>query len=220
MEDDREKVLASIRRRLRGTDKYDAVRDSRSPLMNEFAEGFDALFETFRSELARLGGEAVKVESEIEAARFIEARTDQNSSIFIYEDVANERTSLAAAIKKSRAAKPGSEFPRGYDKSQVAGFDCAVSGCFACIAETGTVVTSTGMRLPAALAGKLFVIADRRHLLPTLDELFTDRFTNFVGSNMFLITGPSRTADIEKQLVKGVHGPKEVFVILLKQQEG
>jgi L-lactate dehydrogenase complex protein LldG len=73
------------------------------------------------------------------------------------------------------------------------------------------------MRLPAALAPKLFVVVDSGQLLASLDEFFTDSFGNTDASNLFLITGPSRTADIEKQLVKGVHGPKEIVVLFINQ---
>jgi L-lactate dehydrogenase complex protein LldG len=40
---------------------------------------------------------------------------------------------------------------------------------------------------------------------------------NLPGSALTLITGPSRTADIEKVLIKGVHGPTRLLVILLAE---
>lgn len=215
MEDDREKVLASIRRRLRGTERFEAARSSKSPLLAPPGRGFDSLFEKFKMELSALGGEAVSVETELGAADFVAAHSGGKDLFFVYDDVRENRKAFTGAITGTRKAEFGTEFDRGYDKQKAAGIDCAVSGCLTCVAETGTVVLNTDMRLPAALAASLFVIADREQLLPSLDELFTDGFSNFQGSNLFLITGPSRTADIEKQLVKGVHGPKEVYVVFL-----
>jgi L-lactate dehydrogenase complex protein LldG len=42
-----------------------------------------------------------------------------------------------------------------------------------------------------------------------------EKYNNEIPSMISLTTGPSRTADIEKTLVVGVHGPKEVFVFLI-----
>lgn len=217
MEDDREKIFASIRRGLRGIDKYLADRNPKSPLKSKPGIDFDSLFAKFKIELSTLGGEAVVAASEAEAAEFVASHTQQDSSIFIYEEIKNERKAFTGVLSGPRQSRFGSEFEAGYDKRELANFDSAVTACAACIAETGTVVMKTNMRLPAALAARLFMIVERQKLLPSLDELFNDTFGGFEGSNLFLITGPSRTADIEKQLVKGVHGPKEVFVIFLQQ---
>lgn len=176
---------------------------------------FDSLFIKFRSELSALGGEAVKFQSEDDVAQFVIAHTGNDSSIFIYDEVKEARGAAVDALSESRHPGFGAEFGPGYDKRQLADFEAAVTACAACIAETGTVVFKADMRLPAALAAKLFVIVEKKQLLPSLDDLFTDRFEKMEGSNLFLITGPSRTADIEKQLVKGVHGPKEVYVMFL-----
>ena len=61
-------------------------------------------------------------------------------------------------------------------------------------------------------------IADRRQLLPDLFDLFEERLwaeEHGLPSCLSLITGPSKTGDIELRLVTGVHGPGEVHVVLI-----
>jgi L-lactate dehydrogenase complex protein LldG len=47
-------------------------------------------------------------------------------------------------------------------------------------------------------------------------QLLKDKYSNKLPSLITFATGPSRTADIEKTLVVGVHGPKEVYVFLVE----
>ena len=59
-------------------------------------------------------------------------------------------------------------------------------------------------------------VVPKERLLSGLDELFTmlpDPAAQ--TSSMVLITGPSRTADIEQILVRGVHGPGEIHVVVV-----
>ncbi len=104
----------------------------------------------------------------------------------------------------------------------MASADLGITGVDYAIAETGTCVI-----IPAAGASRLvsllppvhIALVERGQVLPSLDELFTFRRRDFVngelGSYMNLITGPSRTADIEYKLVTGVHGPGEVHMVLI-----
>lgn len=216
MEDDREKVLASVRRNLRGVDKFSAGRSTKSPLTSIPAGDFDGLFAKFRSELFALGGDAVAVSDWSAAAAFIIDHSTPGSSMFIHDEIEKNYPDISASLASSREIRYGREFRTGYDKRELSDIAAAVYGCAACIAETGTVALLTDMRLPAALAEKLFVIVEKKKLLSSLDDLFTAKFTGDHRSSLFMITGPSRTADIEKQLVKGVHGPKDVFVIFTK----
>ena len=100
--------------------------------------------------------------------------------------------------------------------------DLGITGVDYAIAETGTcvIIPRAGVsRLVSLLPPVHIALVERGQVLPSLDELFTLRRRDFVDgqlvSYMNLITGPSRTADIEYQLVTGVHGPGEVHMVLI-----
>jgi L-lactate dehydrogenase complex protein LldG len=62
------------------------------------------------------------------------------------------------------------------------------------------------------------VLAYTSQLVPDLKDAFKlikEKYGQQIPSMISTITGPSRTADIEKTLVLGAHGPKELFVFLL-----
>lgn len=214
MQDDRENIFGLIRHGLRGFEKLTAKRSNRSPLKTAIDHDFQSLFNKFYSELKVLGGDAVVLAGWEGISKFVIEKTTSDENIFVYPGASQNYESTVSEIQKHRAIRTSSEFDG--NKHEASLFGTAISTCVACIAETGTVAIEGKLRLPAALASKLFIIADTDKLIPSLDELFTDEFRDFVGSNLFLITGPSRTADIEKELVTGVHGPKEVCVIFVQ----
>ena len=86
------------------------------------------------------------------------------------------------------------------------------------IAETGTVVEQLGPgrgRLDSIVPPAYVWLVNRQRLLSSVDEFFRQRSGDPDQVSLTtLITGPSRTADIEKRLVIGVHGPGESFVLL------
>ena len=87
------------------------------------------------------------------------------------------------------------------------------------LANTGTLVmiaSPTESRLVSLLPPMHIAVVPASRLLTSLDELFTvvpdpARIT----SSLVFITGPSRTADIEQILVRGVHGPGEIHVVIV-----
>ena len=114
------------------------------------------------------------------------------------------------------------ETDRARLRSVMEAADIGVTGVDYAIAETGTcvIIPRRGVsRLVSLLPPVHVAIVERGQVLPSLDELFTLRRDDFIngdfGSYMNLITGPSRTADIEYTIVTGVHGPGEVHMVLV-----
>ena len=89
----------------------------------------------------------------------------------------------------------------------------------ALVALTGSVLVSAacGGRGASVVAPVHIVIATREELVPDLEAAFTlirQRELPHKNSYLCLITGSSRTADIEKILVMGAHGPRRLIVML------
>ena len=87
------------------------------------------------------------------------------------------------------------------------------------LADTGTLVMFSSpeeARMISLLPPCHLAIVPRERLLTGLDELLTRiPAPDLRSSSMVLITGPSRTADIEQILVRGVHGPGEIHVVVI-----
>jgi hypothetical protein len=102
-----------------------------------------------------------------------------------------------------------------------AAVDLGVTGAAYGIALTGSLVVAAdraGCRTASLLPSVHVAIVRVGRLLATPDELFRHlprRFPNGIPSNLVLITGPSRSADIELQLTLGVHGPRSLWVVLM-----
>ena len=88
-----------------------------------------------------------------------------------------------------------------------------VTRAFAAIAETGTVV-SVSQDCPSGLlflAQRLIVVVDKRAIVACQEDAWAtlrQRFNGAMPRSVNLITGPSRTADVEQQIQVGAHGPK------------
>jgi L-lactate dehydrogenase complex protein LldG len=129
---------------------------------------------------------------------------------------------LAEFLKPfERVATDGSELVRlavGDGNASVREADIGVTGCDCLVAQTGSIFVSTrsaGGRAWSALPPVHLVIARRDQLVPDLAAAFAlirKRYDRHWPSSLCLITGPSRTADIEKILVMGAHGPKRIAV--------
>jgi L-lactate dehydrogenase complex protein LldG len=100
--------------------------------------------------------------------------------------------------------------------------DVSITGCEYLVARTGSMVLSsaqvsgrvTSIYAPIhiCIAYNSQLVYDVKDALQFMKEKYKNDFPSFVT----FATGPSRTADIEKTLVTGVHGPKEVYCFLVE----
>jgi L-lactate dehydrogenase complex protein LldG len=124
----------------------------------------------------------------------------------------------AGCILNESRVPPSAEGRIGHQREY---FDVkyGLTGAEAAFAETGSVVVRSGPGRPrmASLIPLVHVVllpADRIFRSPM--HWLTQPGSNAAGAaNVVYITGPSRTADIEQQLNLGVHGPRELHVVIV-----
>jgi L-lactate dehydrogenase complex protein LldG len=107
-------------------------------------------------------------------------------------------------------------------KDACASVDIGITSADYALAATGTLVMLASpdeARLVSLLPPCHIAIFPRSRLLANLDELLSilPRPADQTSS-MVLITGPSRTADIEQRLVRGVHGPGQIFAVIVDEE--
>jgi L-lactate dehydrogenase complex protein LldG len=102
--------------------------------------------------------------------------------------------------------------------------DAAVTFCKYAVARTGSLIitsdTASGRALPIYCPVHICVVYAKQVVFDIGDALLAaeQEYGTQFPSMINIATGPSRTADIEKTLVVGVHGPKEVYVLFLDEE--
>jgi L-lactate dehydrogenase complex protein LldG len=207
----KEKVLKYVREALISrTDQPFPQVEYEKPVFREMEEPLDI---NFAQELTAVGGFFVYCESEEEVIGGIRFLMNDRKwdSIFALEP-AIINLLHNAGIKCT------------YDHIQLKDARVGMTGCEALVARLGSVLVSTGQ-----MAGRQVFVSPEIHivlarasqLVPDLKDALIKlrkKYEPKMPSMVTLITGPSRTADIEKTLVVGVHGPKELYVFLLEDQ--
>jgi L-lactate dehydrogenase complex protein LldG len=138
-----------------------------------------------------------------------------------WQRIAYHREALAAEMAEGLGL-PGMTTYAGYDVYALEKSDVGISVCDALIAQTGSVMLST-----RSAGGRALTVLPPHHVvIATRDQLFSDLAAGYehlgklYGSKWpsfsTIITGPSRTGDIERILVLGAHGPKKLTIILIE----
>ncbi len=204
----REKILKKIRKALTNKSSQEIgdvdleseiYVSSDEPLEIQFAQKFSAL-----------NGKFVFCENETEFLENFSFFSKDNDwkSIFCLE------SSIKNILNKGQI--------KFYDKEDdFAETDIGITFCECLIARTGSIMITSkqgsGRRLPV-YSNNHIVIAYTSQLVNNIKDglkLIRDKYGSQLPSMISTISGPSKTADIEKTLVQGAHGPKEVFVFLI-----
>lgn len=111
-------------------------------------------------------------------------------------------------------------FPKAQWHDDAATCEVAVTSCELLVARTGSILLSSAanQRVPSVYAPVHICVAYASQLVYDISDALTflkQKYPVNFPSMISLATGPSRTADIEKTLVVGVHGPREVYCFLI-----
>ncbi len=228
---ERSEFLRILRERLDGGDRVRGGRgappDGRDPLPDPYpptpASGEARgprrrptprpAFDRFAKALAEVGGQARLVgRTELPEAIAEIARVSDGA-------IVHELGELGSPVREGLARAGCPVLPAG-DPSAGLGITSAILG----VAATGSVLLSSaqGHRTTALLPPTHLVLLPGRRLVPGFEEL-CDLLEEICGeggrspSSLVLVTGPSRTSDIEMTPVLGVHGPVRVIVLVMSE---
>ena len=224
---ERERILARIREGLKvgaplpgGHDGDDPPSPTRATGAREWlppvGSTFDEQARTFAGNAAELKADFHLLEAPGALGPLLEKLRDAEG----WHRVASHAGALADTAAQALRL-PVLRTDQPYDVNELERCDVGISECDALIAQTGSVVVtsrSAGGRTLSVLPPHHVVLARREQLLPDLPaafELLREKYSDNYPSFISLITGPSRTGDIERILVLGAHGPKKLTIICL-----
>lgn len=210
----REEILGSIRSHLAASVPYDKQEISHGLPRISADQNPSSSVEIcgqFKTSLEAVDGHCVIVQGDLEVAQAL-TNIIQGGRIAISDNPEVERllqlTDLAI-----------DELGIAPDAHDIFRFDVGISTVQAAIAETGTLVldsTRERHRLLSLVPPVHIAIVKASQICRTLAEvLAVIRKDKEISPAVTFITGPSRTADIELTLAIGVHGPQELYVIII-----
>lgn len=207
----REKVLKSVRNALisKLDNPYQDV-DFESSVFQAFD---DTLEMVFAQELLKVSGKFVYCSDDAEFTVMLKSVMNENGwdKIFCMDE---KMINLLSSV--------GIETDKNLQEDNV---KAGLTQCEYLVARLGSVMVSSesaGGRRMNIYPESHLVYAHTSQLVPELKDALKGmkkKYGNKLPSMISLITGPSRTADIEKTLVMGAHGPKDIYVFMVDDQE-
>lgn len=208
----RESVLRKVRTAL-GRSAGQQVEEPPQARLRIPEAGLEARIQSFRTRIEALAGKTHRAVSPEDARDYVSSVVAGRSTVASNAPILRECGIISLPGVQSGI------MDRDELRAVCSSAVCGITGADYALADTGTLVMLSSRqeaRLISLLPPVYIALVARERLLSGLDELLTvvphpARQT----SSMVLITGPSRTADIEQILVRGVHGPGEIHVVVV-----
>jgi len=168
---------------------------------------------TFARELTNVSGNFIYCESEI---------TLIENLILLVEKI--KKTKICVWEEGIQSLLESYSFPFISGKENLEATEVGITSCEYLIARNGSVMLSNGnasgrvlsiyppIHVVFAKASQL--VMDLKHAFISMKEKYGAELPTMIST----VTGPSRTADIEKRLVLGAHGPKELYVFMIEDR--
>ena len=206
----KESILKKIRAGLKTTL---LKKDFKSDFANSeiFNTSDKSLVEIFKEELIKINGEFFYCNNEDELVQNLQKINSEKQLKKLY----SPDKKLSKYLNKANI-KYISEFE---DSKNI---NSGLSGCEFLVARFGSATVSSeqpGARKIFSFPPIHIIIAYENQLVLELDDAINgvvEKYGENLPSQITNITGPSRTADIEKTLILGAHGPKELIILLVK----
>jgi len=222
---ERENILARVREALKVPaplpGSHDDVRSHSIPPVAGARQWLPKVGDSFEDQLALFAKNALGLKADFQLLNLAE---EMRQALIRLRDSGSWKRVACHSGPLTDAICPMLDRPllrtdRPYDVQALEACDVGISECDALVAQTGSVLVtsrSAGGRALSVLPPHHVVLARREQLLPDLPaafELLKRKYAGNYPSMISFITGPSRTGDIERILVLGAHGPKQLTVL-------
>jgi len=223
----RDAILSRLRAARRPFESADPTPDAYTAVTVQEATDPDALLERFSRELSGLKGEPISVRGDAAARKKVIELLHEHEAAsvlawdFRFIPVKGLEKALEEAAVEIVRLDTRDEF-RAESLSLAEQVKVGLTGADAAIATTGTLVVTTAPgkgRLPTVLPPVHLAVITLDQIVARLEDWVALQRANQLddirqASNVCFISGPSRTGDIEMELVLGVHGPGRVQVVV------
>lgn len=212
----REKILSALRSAQQPFPEIPEPPESYLPMVPLDGASQPELVERFVEEAEKLSSVIHRAASPTSALEAVLSLVENEESIMSWEPERLPLPGLAEALSAAGIDRAAPDDPA---------VRMGISGADAGLAATGSLLLASGggkYRTASLLPPVHVAVLSEAQILPGLEswvaaqrEAGLDTFRQ--SSNVVVISGPSRTADIAMELILGMHGPRELHIVLIKE---